>query len=149
MDVRSLPTEYLESAKLMQLATSVMNNPWVCSVWFAADDELNIYWFSSTIRRHSDEVLVNESVAGAIALPQEPDNAPRGVQFEGKAHKLLEAIEIEKAKSLFTGRIFSLEKIDDLIANRSHCFYMIEPAQYVLFDAINFPDNPKQVLELS
>ena len=145
MDVKQLLTEYLESAKLMQLATSSVNKSWVCSVWFATDNELNIYWFSSTIRRHSDEAMLNDSVAGAIALPQSPDDAPRGVQFEGKAHKLSEPSDVERAKSLFVGWIFSLEKINDLITNRAHCFYIIKPTQYVLFDAANFPDSPQQI----
>jgi len=50
----------------MQLATALDNQPWVCSVWFAADKDLNIYWFSSTTRRHSGEVLKNKKVAAAI-----------------------------------------------------------------------------------
>lgn len=48
MNIYQLIKDYLTEAKLMQLVTSVDGQPWVCSVWFATDDELNIYWFSST-----------------------------------------------------------------------------------------------------
>ncbi len=67
----------------MQLATSVDNQPWVCSVWFATDAGLNIYFFSATARRHSKEVVKNNKVAGAIVLPQTPNDPPRGLQFQG------------------------------------------------------------------
>lgn len=63
----------------MQLATSLDNQPWVCNVWFAADTKLNIYWFSSITRRHSDEVTKNQKVAGAIVLPQSPEDPSRGL----------------------------------------------------------------------
>ena len=75
--------QYLEDAKLMQLATSIDNQPWVCSVWYAADKDLNIYFFSSTTRRHSEELLKNNKISAAIVLPQTPEDASRGLQLQG------------------------------------------------------------------
>ena len=95
----------------MQLATSVDNQPWVCSVWFATDEDLNIYWFSSTTRRHSTEVLKNKKVAGAIVLPHNPDDPPRGLQFQGMAELLEDEITIEKAISVYADRVFSKEML--------------------------------------
>lgn len=148
VDLRKLIKEYLQEAKLMQLATSSENQPWVCSVWFAADEQLNIYWISSTTRRHSDEVLENPKVAGAIVLPQTPKDVPRGLQFQGIAELLTHKNDIEKAISVYAGRIFSKEKIAELMASESkpHRFYKIKPLQFVLFDVVNFPDNPRQEL---
>ena len=45
--------QYLQEAKLMHLATVSGGKPWVCSVWFAADEDMNLYWFSAVTRRHS------------------------------------------------------------------------------------------------
>ena len=150
VDIRKLIEAYLKEAKLMQLATSLDNQPWACSVWFAADKELNIYWFSSTTRRHSAEVLKNKKVAAAIAIPQDPKDPPRGLQLQGRADLLTDKKDIDRAISAYSGRIFSKDKIKELMNHkeRPHKFYRIKPTQFVLFDAINFPDNSRQELKL-
>ncbi len=150
MDVRKLIEAYLQEAKLMQLATSIDNQPWVCSVWFASDEDLNIYWFSSTKRRHSKEVMHNQRVAGAIVLPQTPKDPPRGLQFQGTAEELSKQEDINKAISVYKGRIFSKEDIEEFMSlkDHPHKFYRIKPTQFVLFDAVNFPDSSRQQLNL-
>jgi len=150
LHLRNLIENYLKEARLMQLATSRNNQPWVCSVWFTSDQNLNIYWFSSITRRHSKEVLKNPKVAGAIVLPQTPKDPPRGLQFQGIAKLLSKQADIEKATTLFEGRIFSKKQITELMVNKNkpHRFYKIKPTQFVLFDAINFPDNSRQELNL-
>lgn len=147
-NLKELVKKYLDEAKLMQLATSLGNKPWVCSVWFAADKDLNIYWLSSTNRRHSKEILKNSNVAGAIVLPHAPDDLPRGIQFSGEAKVLEDKNEIKKVISIYSGRIFSKEKISEFMSNeeKSHKFYKIKPKQFVLFDAVNFPENSRQEL---
>lgn len=130
----------------MQLATVVGNQPWVCSVWFASDNDLNIYWFSSTTRRHSQEVNQNPKVAGAICLPQTPGGDARGLQFQGTAKELTDSGEIDKARAVYEDHIFPGKTIDALIANeqKPHRFYKIKVTQYVLFDTVNFPDESRQ-----
>lgn len=122
----------------------------VCSVWFASDKDLNIYWFSSTTRRHSAEVLKNKKVAAAIAIPQTPSDAPRGLQLQGIARLLTNQKDVDEAISVYAGRIFSRNTIKDLMNNkeRPHKFYRIKPIQFVLFDAVNFPQNSRQELKL-
>ncbi|MGH7867802.1 MAG: pyridoxamine 5'-phosphate oxidase family protein [Candidatus Dormibacteraceae bacterium] len=144
--IRSLIVQYLSQAKLMQLATSVEGQPWACSVWFAADDQLNLYFFSSEARRHSKEVLENPRVAGAIALPHEPKDPARGVQFEGIATLIDGNQGMRHARACYEGRIFSAKQIDSLLhhPDRPHRFYKISPTEFVLFDALNFPNNSRQ-----
>ena len=150
MELRKLIKEYLEENRMMQLATSVNNQPWVCNVWYVVDEDLNIYWFSSITRRHSQELEKNNKVAGAMVIPQTPQDKPRGLQFQGTAHMLTDEKDVEKVISLFDGRIFDRETIKDLMAHKEkpHRFYKIEPTQFVLFDAINFPDNSRQEYNL-
>lgn len=142
--------DYLSQVKLMQLATSVDDQPWVCSVWFAVDDDLNIYWFSSITRRHSQEVMKNKKVGGAIVLSQTPDDPPRGLQFQGITELLTDEKDVNKAISVYAGRIFSKEKIKEFMEHKEkpHRFYRIKPTQFVLFDAVNFPENSRQELNL-
>lgn len=145
MEVSELVKDYLQEAKMMQLATSVDNQTWVCNVWFAADDDLNMYWFSSTNRRHSGEIRKNPKVAAAVVLPQTPQDIPRGLQLEGTAEELSGAEDIAKARSVYESRIFDAETINNLMKNpeKPHKFYRIKPSLFVLFDAVNFPDNSR------
>lgn len=142
---------YLQEAKMMQLATVSDGKPWVCNVWFAADNDLNIYWFSATNRRHSQEVMKDPHVAAAICLPQTPSDAPRGIQLEGTAELLTEPIDVARAIKHYVGRIFNLRQVKQFMAHldRPHRFYRIKPSQIVLFDVANFPDDPRQVLPIS
>jgi uncharacterized protein YhbP (UPF0306 family) len=149
-NLRELIQDYLQEAKLMQLATAVDNQPWTSSVWFAADKDLNIYWISSTTRRHSNEVLKNKKVAAAICLPQTPKDTPRGLQLQGTAELLTDKKSIAKAIFLFARRIFTKAQIKQFMKdkNHPHRFYKITPTQFVLFDALNFSDNSRQEYNL-
>ncbi|MCL4418874.1 pyridoxamine 5'-phosphate oxidase family protein [Patescibacteria group bacterium] len=149
-DVKKLIRDYLEEAKLMQLATSADNQPWTCSVWFGFDEDLNIYWFSSTTRRHSREVVKNPKVSAAIVLPHTPKDKPRGLQLQGIAEQITSKKEIVKATLLFAGRIFTRRQITDFMKMRDnpHAFYKIKPTLFVLFDAVNFPENSRQEYRL-
>ncbi|MEK6848205.1 MAG: pyridoxamine 5'-phosphate oxidase family protein [Nanoarchaeota archaeon] len=150
MKLKELIEDYLKRAKLMQLATSVNNQPWVCSVWFAADENMNIYWFSSNTRRHSKELLKNNKVAAAIVIPQTPKDIPRGLQLQGTAEELIKEEDIAKAISAYEGIIFERKTIDELMNDKKkpHKFYRIRPNQFVLFDMVNFPDNSRQEYNL-
>lgn len=145
-DLRSLITAYFDEVRLMQLATVREGQPWVCNVWFAYDDDMSLYWFSSVNRRHSEEVVDNQLVAGAVALPLSPTDVPRGVQFSGRAERLADDADIAKARSVYEHRIFPPAKVDEQMArvDHPHSFYRIRPTEFVLFDALNFPDNPRQ-----
>ena len=144
---REQTAEYLREAKMMQLATVGKDGrPWVCNVWFAADSDLNIYWFSAMTRRHSAEVAENPHVAAAICLPHTPADKPRGLQLEGTAELLTKPTDVAKAMKHYVGRVFTLKQVKDFMAHldRPHRFYRITPETFVLFDAVNYPDNPRQ-----
>jgi uncharacterized protein YhbP (UPF0306 family) len=148
-DVKQLIVDYLKEATLMQLATSVNAQPWVCNVWFAADEELNIYWLSIKDRRHSKEVLQNNKVAGTVALPIfKPVDKPRCVQFQGVASVLTDQKDIDKAISVYADRIFTREKIKEFFATKPYAFYKIKPSLFVLFDSVNFPDDPRKEMTI-
>ncbi len=150
MDIKDLIQDYLQTAKLMQLATVHDDRPWVCNVWFVTDKDWNIYYLSSKERRHSHEIEENHHVAGAIALPQSPHQKPRGLQFEGLASMLTDTHEIETIISLYAGRIFSEERTRQFLQQESHrhYFYKIVPSQFVLFDGQHFPDEPRQAIHI-
>lgn len=154
MDLRKLIEEYLKEAKLMQVATAAGNKPWVCSVWYVHDENFNLYFISRKDRRHSKEIKNNSEVAGTIVIPHEEGigQKVRGIQFEGKAEiigigGLFKAYNLLKEK--YPNVVKSIPTLD-LIKKGSVLvrLYKIIPKTIVLFDEINFPDNPRQEFKL-
>lgn len=153
MNLRKLITDYLEEGRLMQIATVKDNKPWVATVWYACDKNLNIYFISRKTRRHSLEIKNNSAVAGAIVKPHRTLGVKtRGIQFEGNAAEV-SVLELPKAFNLFVKRFPKAKKFmksaQAIIKNiTDHHIYKIVPSSIVLFDEVNFPDNSRQELKL-
>lgn len=150
MDLRNIIQEYLQQARLMQVATAKDNQPWTCSVYFAYDNGLNLYWISLPSTRHSQEIKSNDKVAGTIVLPHNPGDKVRGLQFEGVAKELTTGEEFHHALDTYAARMGMKDERKENIAEGKdgHNVYMIKPTLFVLFDAFNFPVSPRQELQL-
>ena len=153
MELKKLIAEYLKEAKLMQIATSKDNKPWVATVWFAYDNNFNIYFISRHNRRHSLEIAKNPYVAGAIVKKHETlGDKTRGLQFEGKCSEL-KGSELIKNFAIFARRFpkvtkFILSPKEIIEGATDHHLYKIVPSSIVLFDEVNFPDQSRQELKL-
>ena len=126
MDVERIIREYLPGVIHMSLATSRDNKPWVCEVHYVFDKDLNLYFRSKEIRRHSKEITDNPFVAGNIVEQHSVDQEPRGVYFEGKAEILNSIDEDHPVYKLFCER-FDLDEeiLEDTKAENGHKFYKI------------------------
>ncbi|HEV2339297.1 MAG TPA: pyridoxamine 5'-phosphate oxidase family protein [Patescibacteria group bacterium] len=146
MGVRKLIEDYLQEAMLMQIATAKNNQPWVCTVHFASDNALHLFWISQPDRRHSKEIEENALVAGTIVIPHTKDQKARGLQFQGIAKKLTDKKEFSHAIEVLAKRMeYQSEKIHNLLEGKdNHVPYQIIPEYFVLFDVVNFPQNPQQ-----
>ncbi len=80
--------KYIPQVIHMSLATSTNERPWVCEVHFSYDDELNIYFCSSTQTRHCTDISSNPNVSGTIVTQHFLNQRVRGVYFEGQAEQL-------------------------------------------------------------
>lgn len=146
MEIRKLVENYLNEARMLQVATSRDDQPWACTVYFAFDDKLNLYWISSTSRRHSEEIRNNEKVAGTIVLPHTPGMKVRGLQLQGVARELNEKDEATIGMKYYAERFgMNSDRVNSILENKDgHICYKIKPTLLVLFDEENFPDNPRQ-----
>lgn len=145
IEPRDVIIKYLDEARIMQVATSVNNQPWVATVYFAVDNLHNIFWVSRPDRRHSQELVANPQVAGAIALPHTPGEKVRGVQFSGVASEVTDADEIRHHFLAYSERFGQPELADAIISGQNPVrLYQIKPELFVLFDEVNYPDNPRQ-----
>lgn len=66
------------------------------------------------------------------------------------AELLTRQIDIDKARSMYQGRIFPKKTIDTFIKHKGkpYRFYRIKPTLFVLVDAVNFPENSRQEYKL-
>lgn len=151
MDVKQLINEYFAKTRMLQIATSVDNQPWNCTVYYAFDDSWNIYWISTPDRRHSKEVAINPKVSGVISFSQEPypKDGVQGLQFEGIA-ELLSGDEEEKASKLYIEQLDrEATLLEDIRSGKNpHKFYKAKPTKFVLFDSVHFPDNSRKEISL-
>lgn len=149
MDLRSVIGEYIEKARLMQVATVAGDQPWCSSVMYAFDEAWNLYWISLPTSRHSQELVANNKVAGTIADAELYASGPRGLQFEGVAEEVPDS-QFDEAIKVYCARMNRDISLGDAMksGNDSHKLYRITPSSFVLFDRVNFPENERQVLEL-
>jgi len=145
MNVEELVRRYIREGMMMQVATIKGDQPWVCTVYYVPDEELNLYWISTPERRHSREIAGHPKVAGAIPVKHAPDGGVVGLQFEGQAQRITDQDEIQKIMKLYVNRYtMRLPTGDgwyrDFIAGKNpYKLYRIKPSLFVLFDEETFP----------
>ena len=85
---------YLDTNRLMSIATVRDGNPWAVTVFFAYDTDLNLYFFSRPDTVHAVNIEDNNKVAVTIHQNWGTPGKVKGIQLLGKAHKSPSASEI-------------------------------------------------------
>ncbi|MCC7304110.1 pyridoxamine 5'-phosphate oxidase family protein [bacterium] len=135
IDVEKTIREYLPNIIHMSLATVMNNRPWVCELHYVYDDELNIYFRSTSARRHSQEIAQNNFVAGSIVAQHGLQDKARGIYFEGIAEQLLNVYEDNIAYKKYCERFGTNRAIlDDANKLDGHKFYKITVNKFYIFD---------------
>ena len=76
---------FLKSQNLMALATGG-KTPWICSVYYVIDKDLNFYSVSAPDSKHCRDIEKNKKVACCIYDSHTPNSELKvGVQFQGIA----------------------------------------------------------------
>jgi uncharacterized protein len=148
MEPSDLALKYLKDARIMQLATSDGEQPWVCTVYFVANEKFEIYWLSLPSRRHSQEIEQNNKVA--VTVPIKFDQPIIGVQTEGAVIMVEDAAEVQKVMEQYvlkynTGHDF----YENFISSKNkHQMYKFIPSRLYIFDEVNFPGGERQEVNL-
>lgn len=135
--------EFLTVNKLMQLATVGTDGPWICNVYFVADEKNNLYWTSARARQHSKEILNNAKVAATVVHDKEHKQA---VQIAGEAFEVPLA-DAERVNKLYGDKFGEKpSRLQEVLANSSEgrSYWVLKPRIISLWDEVNFPDAPKQ-----
>jgi uncharacterized protein YhbP (UPF0306 family) len=145
--------DFLEKGKLMQVATAKDNQPWIINCWYTFDKDFNFYFISGTQRRHILELLENSKVACTITphyILEELGQKVQGLHFEGVAEEvsgfgLTDVFNNFTAKWKIAKNHISIDKIKQGIGSKLYC---VKATKLVWFDEVNFPDNPRQEINL-
>lgn len=80
--------EKLNASQYVVLATQGQDGPWACPLYFAYDEQLNLYVLSQpSTSLHMKHVAANSAVACAVYdSSQQNMRAVAGVQIKGSAH---------------------------------------------------------------
>lgn len=128
----------IDSAYSLQLATEYNGQPWVCSVYFVADEKLNIYWLSLPERRHSQELAQNPKAA--ITMPIKTSLPVIGLGAEGSVAQVTDLETVKNIMELYVQKYKegSLFYQKFLTSQNKHQMYKFTPSKFVLFDEENF-----------
>ena len=137
-----------DTAYTMQLATVQGSGPWIATVYFVADDELNLYWLSWPERRHSREIAECAQVAAAIVMQAEQPVV--GIQGEGTASIVTDNETIEWVMQLYAQKYQQGEKFAQHHAagTNHHVLYKLKPTTISLFDEERYAGRSPIVIGL-
>lgn len=145
MDLRKTIEDYLKEREIMQLATVKDGNPWICTVNYTLDENLNLYWMSMRSTRHSQELKKDSRTAVAILVD---DKDKKCIHLEGSSFEV-SSDDLEHANKLYANRYGNkpkrLEEAKSGDANL-RTYYIFKPNKIVFFEEDS--DNPRQELEL-
>jgi uncharacterized protein YhbP (UPF0306 family) len=127
---------YLKSQHLIFLASS-SQNPWIATLYFAVDDNFDIYFISESKSLHGKNILDNKKVSCGIADSKQKVNEEKiGVQLAGVASEITDENEIRYALALWNASNPGLEKIinfDNLYKINTNV-YIIRPTLIKFFN---------------
>ncbi len=141
--MKDLIQQYLAENKHMQLATVHDGQPWICTVYFVADDDFNLYWMSARERQHSVEIASDSKVAVTVVRDTERKQA---LQMIGNAYEVADE-ELERANELYQSKFGAKDyNLDEIKEHKptGRAYWVFKPTEISLWDEVNFPDTPKQ-----
>ncbi len=100
MDTSKL-LEYLQKYHLMTLST-YSGGPWVSTVYYAVDEDLNLYFISDPSSNHCQHIAKNPQISCAIAdSRQRVTDKKVGVQLKGQTTYLADSAKIQKILAMW------------------------------------------------
>ncbi len=137
----------LNEVKVMQLGTSIHDEPWVSNIYFVADRENEaIYWLSKPERWHSEHLL--EQPLAAFAVMVEPEIPVIGMQGAGPVALVKDDAEVA---SVIERYLKKYDKGQDFLeryrsGTNKHNVYKMQLTHFQLFDERNETKAPLDIL---
>lgn len=149
MDKKDL-LAYLQTQHLMAIST-VGDAPWASTVFFVADEALNLYFVSDPDSDHCSHITKNPNVAMAIFdSRQRVSDQKIGVQMKGRAVQLADPESIRGPLSLWNGHNPGFEQVitvENMEKGMIHSkVYKISPTYVKFFNEKLYGSEGERVL---
>ena len=146
---KNIVINFLKKHNLMAIATSG-DFPWIASVYYTFDNDLNIYFLSDPSTLHAKQILQNPKVSISIADSHQSISKPKkGLQLSGVAHQISGINKIKHALQLWKS---DLGVIDPTLTIKmvTGSMFKITPKRIKVFDQELFKvaDGKEPVLEM-
>lgn len=146
-DPRRLLVDGVGAARLMQVATvGGTGFPSICQVWFRPEFEPDrLTFLSREDREHAVNLRNDPRVAVAIALeiPAGLGERVRGVTLSGLAREIPDDVLPDAAAGFVSRWPRAAAALSRRAARVRSRLYEIAVVRWVLFDEVNFPDQPR------
>lgn len=107
-ELRTIISEYLTSHKLMTIATTEANRPWVANVYYLSDG-LDVYFMSEHTTEHVQHIEINPAVAIAVNDASRSLQSPKiGLQASGVASRMTDEQTIRAALAKWNQKFMPL-----------------------------------------
>lgn len=142
LDLKSLIAELMHANRVMVLATTNGQRPWVATVFYAFDEALTLYFVSKRQSRHARELVANPHVAAVVHGGDAKPGGACGFQLDGKAEPV-GVLELPHAVKIYARRFpWARDAFADpkkLLEESGRArFYKVAPATIVYLDEARF-----------
>lgn len=140
--------EFLKSQRLMSLATNGEELS-ACTVYYAVDDELNLYFVSPEETEHVQNIKKNNQVAVTVADSRQKNSDDKvGLQIKGSASEvsgietLKVAVKIWNVANPGAESVINFNNIKDKVINSR--LYKITPQRIKFFNEALYGDEESE-----
>lgn len=142
-EARGRARQFLDEVSTLTLATCTAENPWAATVFFAADQQFNLYFVSDHRTQHGRDMAANGQVAATINPDCDSWHDVAGLQIRGTV-EVVEGIARAKALALYFKKFPQIDALfaspegehEETIVKRLKAanFYRIKPAMIRVID---------------
>lgn len=130
--IEQLLRQYLNEVSTMSLATvDAEGRPHAANVYFAPDDQLNLYFVSDTKSAHSRHIAGDPHIAGTIYAPVKMWQQIKGVQLHGTCEPI-DGGEWAMVWKTYLDKFPHIIEVESTV--RSQQFYRIRPNWFRYID---------------
>jgi uncharacterized protein YhbP (UPF0306 family) len=124
--------EIIKNNIYMTIATaSTDGKPWISPVFFAYDQQYNLFWVSNKDAQHSQLIRQNPQVAIVIFDSKAPEGEGDGVYIEADVSELADLEEVRSAMALYGLRVtkdeFKIKRTTEVTAQGLSRIYKAVP----------------------
>lgn len=135
-EARDRIERFLSQRRVLTLATAADGEPWTCTLAFAPDDDLDLYFLSDPSTRHCRQIATDPRVAVALHDPDTVGDRSRarGLQAVGTATRLRDGSTLAGLVAFARRFEASFSRLRDAVHVRGAGVYRVELERAWLLD---------------